>query len=475
MKKNIIVATCAVLPVLCFAKDRVEEEKPNFLLFISDDCTYRDLGCYGSQDAITPNIDKFAKEGMMFSKAYQAVPMSGPTRNNLYSGLWPQKSGAYPNHSFSNNGNVSIVHHLKPLGYKVALIGKSHVFPVEVYPFDLYVPRLAPDNALDFDSIERFIKECEERNVPYCLYVCTGSPHSPWTKGDQTKFSAEKLTLPPIYVDVPETRENYRNYLAEINHMDGEFGRVLGILDDKGDKENTMVTFLSEQGNSFPFSKWTCYDIGVHSAMLVRYPKKIKANTQSNALVEYIDVVPTYIDMAGGSPVAPIDGRSFKEVLLGKKEEHKKYTFSIQTTRGIKSGSQFYGVRAVCDGQYRYILNLTPTERFRCATTLSDMFKAWEKKAQTDEKAKFLVNKYQYRPQEELYDVNKDPYCMNNLIEDKELSSKRKEFSAELKKWMDNCGDLGNETELNATNRISKVRVKKIQKEWLQLDGKIYN
>ena len=103
------------------------------------------------------------------------------------------------------------------------------------------------------------------------------------------------------------------------------------------------------------------------------------------------------------------------------------------------------------------------------------MFKAWEKKAQTDEKAKFLVNKYQYRPQEELYDVNKDPYCMNNLIEDKELSSKRKELSAELKKWMDNCGDLGNETELNATNRISKVRVKKIQKEWLQLDGKIYN
>ena len=102
--------------------------KPNFVFIIADDCTFRDVGCYGGQ-AKTPNIDKLAKEGMQFSRCFQTAPMCSPTRHNLYTGLYPVKSGAYPNHTFVKDGTKSVVHYLKPKGYRVALSGKTHINP----------------------------------------------------------------------------------------------------------------------------------------------------------------------------------------------------------------------------------------------------------------------------------------------------------------------------------------------------------
>ena len=97
--------------------------KPNFVFVIADDCTFRDLGCYGGQ-AHTPNIDRLATEGMQFMKCFQAAPMCSPTRHNIYTGMYPVKSGAYPNHTFANPGTKSVAHYLKPLGYRVALSEK---------------------------------------------------------------------------------------------------------------------------------------------------------------------------------------------------------------------------------------------------------------------------------------------------------------------------------------------------------------
>ena len=143
MNKLLVSASVALgATSLSFAQ---QTEKPNFLLFIADDCSHYDLGCYGSVDSKTPNIDHFATQGVRFTQAYQAVPMSSPTRHNLYTGVWPVRSGAYPNHTCANEGTLSVVHHLQPLGYKVALIGKSHIAPKSVFPFDLYVPPLKGD------------------------------------------------------------------------------------------------------------------------------------------------------------------------------------------------------------------------------------------------------------------------------------------------------------------------------------------
>ena len=258
-----------------------------------------------------------------------------------------------------------------------------------------------------------------------------------------------------MYVDIPETRRMLTHYLAEINYMDNEFGTLLSILDQQKETDKSVVVYLSEQGNSLPFAKWTCYDAGVHSACIVRWPGVIKPHSESDALVEYVDIVPTFIDIAGGKPIAPVDGKSFKNVLTGKEKTHKQYTFSLQTTRGIYKGSPFYGIRSVSDGRYRYIVNLTPEAKFQNTEVFSPLFKQWEAKGETDKHAREMTHKYQYRPAIELYDVEKDPYCMKNLADDPNYKTKINELDKQLKGWMKYCGDKGQETEMDALNHLA--------------------
>ena len=113
-----VVACLAALAVLQITDLNAAEssaKRPNLIFIIADDCTFRDLACYGGQ-ALTPNMDKLAEEGMKFTRCFQAAPMCSPTRHNIYTGLYPVKSGAYPNHTFAKGGTQSIVQYLKPLG-----------------------------------------------------------------------------------------------------------------------------------------------------------------------------------------------------------------------------------------------------------------------------------------------------------------------------------------------------------------------
>jgi N-sulfoglucosamine sulfohydrolase len=349
-------------------------KKPNMVFILADDCSYWDLGTYGSKDAITPNIDKLAADGIKFTRAYQAAPMCSPTRHNLYTGLYPVKTGAYPNHTMAKEGTKSIAHYLKPLGYRVALAGKTHVAPKEVFPFE-YLKGLTNG---DFNPIKEFVKDAKSKEEPFCLFVCSKQPHTPWDKGDASLFPPDKLTLPPFFVDTEDTRENFSNYLAEINYLDGQVGEVLKILKDNGQSDNTLVVFSSEQGNSFPFAKWTCYDVGVHSGFVAKWPGKIKQGSVSDALIEYSDVVPTFVEMAGGTPAEYLDGKSLVNLFLGKTDEHKDYAYSLQTTRGINNGSEHYGIRSVVSDQYRYILNLTPEAAFKNNITQKETWwKTW--------------------------------------------------------------------------------------------------
>lgn len=106
--------------------------KPNIVFIIADDCTFRDLGCYGGQ-AHTPNINKLAGQGMSFTRCFQTAPMCSPTRHNIYTGIPPVVSGAYPNHTFVAPDTKSVVQYLSKLGYAVAQSGKTHVSPNKVF------------------------------------------------------------------------------------------------------------------------------------------------------------------------------------------------------------------------------------------------------------------------------------------------------------------------------------------------------
>ena len=112
-----------------------DTDKPNILLILADDLSWFDIGCYGSKDVKTPNIDRLAKEGMQFSNAFTATAMCSPTRQQLYTGLFPVRNGAMANHSKVKSGTKSMVHHLGDLGYQVVLCGKSHIGPEKSFPF----------------------------------------------------------------------------------------------------------------------------------------------------------------------------------------------------------------------------------------------------------------------------------------------------------------------------------------------------
>ena len=122
---------------LCAASTGAAEppDRPNFLFILADDCTYLDLGVYGGQ-AKTPHLDQLAREGLRFDRCFQAAPMCSPTRHNLYTGIYPVKSGAWPNHTRVYPGTRSIAHHLKEAGYTVHLSGKTHIAPRASFPFD---------------------------------------------------------------------------------------------------------------------------------------------------------------------------------------------------------------------------------------------------------------------------------------------------------------------------------------------------
>ena len=439
------ILLCAVPLSLTAKPPVVSLSKPNIILINADDCTMRDIACYGGQ-AHTPNIDALAKEGMRFTRCFQAAPMCSPTRHNIYTGLYPVKSGAYPNHTFANPGTKSIAHYLKPLGYRVALSGKRHISPEEVFPFEYLPGKKNPD----MKAIEAFMKECVEKKEPFCLFACSNEPHSPWDKGDPSQYNIDELKIRPFHVDTPAYRENYRNYLAEITYYDTQVGELLALLDKYKLKDNTLVIVLSEQGNSFPFAKWTCYDDGLASAMIVRWPDKVKAGSISNTLVEFTDIVPTFVEAADGTPDPALDGKSMLPIYLGKKKHHKKYTFGIMTTRGIKNGTD-YPIRTVRDKKYRLIVNLIPNADFRNVVYKDKYFKEWQDMgAGGHAKAKDVINRYTMRPAIELYDVVNDPDNFENLASNPKYARTIKKLRAKLDAWMLDQGDLGIETELAA-------------------------
>lgn len=444
-----------ILPLLIIgiAKTTAQEaEKPNIIFIMADDLTRWDTEPYGSKDAITPTMNQLAAEGIKLNRCYQASPMCSPTRHNLLTGVYPVRSGAYPNHTFAKPGTKSIVQYLRPLGYRVALSGKRHIHPDDIFDFE-YLDKNRNDP--EPEVVKKFIGESVEKNQPFCLFLNFHSPHTPHTEGNPALFDENNITLPPYIADTQETRKAFVKYLAEVNYLDGQIKEILEVLDQSGLKEDTIVIFSTEQGNSFPFAKWTLYNAGIGSGIIARWPGKIKPGSESDALVEFSDFVPTFIDLAGGETPEGLDGSSILPVLMGEKNTHKEYTYSLQTTRTIIAGSEYFPIRSVSDGEYRLILNLSPEMDFQnVVTKRNHYFIAWENN--NDPRTRELYKSYLKRPALELYNDIDDPYNLKNLANNPAYKEKIQNLKEKLDEWMVYCGDTGIGTELEADEHSIK-------------------
>lgn len=433
-----------------------EEGRPNILIFLADDMTYHDVD---NDQISTPNLDQLGAQGMSFGKIFNSAPMCAPTRMSLYTGIHPVRNGAYPNHSKVYPGIQSMPHYLDNLGYHTALIGKRHEAPKEIFPFEFLGGR-HHDNGegidLDLDKVKIFMEE--NKGNPWSLVVASNQPHMPWNRGTNYTYEPEELALPPYLIDTPETREFLTRYYAEISYLDDQVGTVMQHLRETGQAENTVVIFLSEQGSNFPHSKWTGYDTGVRSAGIVRWPEMVPENSSSDAIVEYVDVLPTILEAAGGDPAKhDFDGESFLPVLKGEKKQHNDYAFSIQTSKGIYNGPEAYGIRTVRSDNFRLVWNVNHENEFQNLVTGRFMpYKSWEEKGKEgDPFAEKRANWYRDRPEFELYDLRVDPYELHSVADDPAYESVREQLKTELKEWMEQQGDKGAETERNALKRQS--------------------
>jgi uncharacterized sulfatase len=438
------------------------DAKPDILFFLADDMTSLDCAPYGNPDVRTPNLSRLAKEGLCFDNMNNATAMCGPTRQSLYTGIYPVKNGSYPNHCQVYDNVVSIVQHFTALGYRVALIGKQHYAPAASFPFE-YLGGRNSDNGEGLDinltDAQKWIDK--DKTKPYLLIVATNQPHGPWTRGDQSQYEAKKLTIPPYMVDTKQTRESLVKYYAEVTYADSLVGYCMNMVDNGRNKDNTLFLFASEHGSSMPFGKWTCYNMGLKAAFIVRWPKLVKPSTRTDILTQYIDVMPTLYEAAGGNPASlrgdidkkmPIDGKSFFATLKGKNTAVRNYVYGVHTTRGIKNGSDNYPVRSVQDADYKLIWNLNYRDPFYCSGSRigNKLYEGWLEKSRGRPEEYAHAVLYRIRPEFELYNIRKDPYELRNLAEEPSLKKVRNKLFDELGKWMQEQGDKGIQTEMEA-------------------------
>lgn len=440
--------TLAALALLFIVQFGLAAEKPNFLIIIGDDCTYNDLPLYGGENAKTPHLDAMASRGLTFNQAYLAEAMCQPCRAELYTGQYPLSNGSAWNHSSSRPQTRSLPHYLRPLGYKVGLAGKVHVKPASAFPFDKvegYDPSCVrnPTEAHDNGPI----KEYMSGDDPFCLVVALVEPHVPWVMGDASQYPPKSLKLPPNLADTPVTRDHFSKYLAEITYMDDQVGEILEALGATGKKDNTLVLFTSEQGSQFPGSKWTNWNTGLHTALIAEWPGNIPIGKRTDALVQYADIAPSLIALAGGEIESHIDGSSFAEVLHGNADEHRDFAYGLHNN--LPEGP-LYPIRSVTDGRFRYIRNLLPNELYiekhlMGGGKLNNPYWATWMGDDPMKKPNSYQNikRYMLRPREQLYRTAEDPYEMENLSKDGGYGEVKASLSAALDAWMESEGDPG--------------------------------
>ncbi|MBI1353927.1 MAG: sulfatase-like hydrolase/transferase [Acidobacteria bacterium] len=409
---------------------------PNLVVFLSDDHSMLDSTPYGSTAVRTPNMQRVADDGLRFTHAFVAAPACAPSRASLLTGLYPARHLAEDNHAQPRDDVRKLPAYLHDLGYQVVAFGKvSHYRQTGLYGFDHF----DYDSFHDHRGIQAALDYLDawKQDKPLCLFVGTNWPHTPWP--EKSTYDPAEVSLEAKFVDTPETRDAVAQYYQAINNMDDDLGR---IYDGARRKFGDDLIFLqtSDHGAQLPFSKWNLYDGGIRVPMLAVWPGVIRPGSSTSAMVQWIDILPTLVELAGGrAPDENIDGRSFAPVLRGERDEHRDRIF---TTHSGDRQFNVYPIRSIRTRDWKYIRNLHPEFQYashinRHAPAPSLIYwRSWEKAAQTDPAARTIVHNYRERPREELYDLRNDPHELHNLAGEPAHRQRLDEMALELDRWM---------------------------------------
>lgn len=410
-----------------------EIQPPNIIFYLADDQDKYDYGCYGNEKVHTPAVDRLAKEGMLFDNAFTGQAICAPSRSQLFSGKYPLKNGCFANHSASKPDLESVTKYMRKLGYEVVLAGKSHVKPASVYDWDKEwepVPKEGvPRDYIPLDSIESYFKQARK---PFCLFISSKYPHGEYFEVDDPSINGIKLY--PFNEHKKEEESFIKSkagYYRSIQEDNRQLELVLQWVDDYLE-ENTLFIYSADHGVS---GKFSVYDRGLNVPFVARWPKVIKAGTRSDQLIHYTDVLPTFIEIAGGNPTVDLDGKSFLPLLQGEDIEIHKYVYGVRTNQNILDAAIFPS-RMIRDKRYKYIRNFNSIEVLD--KNLGD-------KPNVNAFIRLGAMKFKDQPFEELYDLQDDPFEQNNLIKHPEHQEIKKRLMKDMFSWMEEQEDFLND------------------------------
>ncbi len=414
-------------------------EKPNVVIFLADDHGRAESSVYGNAEVRTPMIASLAREGLVFDRAFVASPACGPSRSAMLSGLMPARNGAEENHQAPRPETQIMVKQMQAAGYEVVAFGKvAHGKLGEFCGFDV----MQDGRREEIGQAVKHYLENRTATKPLCLIVGDHRPHVPWV--ETMDYDPQKITLPPWFVDTRDTREHWARYLTDITGMDAQMARVDAMAKAHFGNEDYLFIYTADHGGQWPFGKWNLYDQGINVPFIVRWPDHVAGGQRTDAMISWIDLFPTLLDLVDGEIPSGLDGQSFLPVLRGESATHRDVIYTTTTADGKRN---IYPIRSVRTERFKYIRNIYPDAYH---SNHSDILRldgagaywdSWDEAAQHDPRAKAIVRKYYQRPEIEFFDLEKDPDEQINLAEHPQYKDQIAQLSARLDTWMNEQGD----------------------------------
>jgi N-sulfoglucosamine sulfohydrolase len=437
--------------------------RPNLLFILSDDQSVPHLGCLSDNVIHTPNLDRFAGEGMLFDKQFCGAPQCVPSRATFLTGRSPV-SVRITRFSSPLPGDVpTMADLLRDHGYFTGICRRNFHLdgpegrgPATDAAFQKHPELRTFARRVDFLDINSprektvpivnaFLDKVPQ-GKPFFLWVNFNEPHHAWNRpAPGAPHDPAKIVVPPYLPDIPAVRKDLARYYDEVAAMDEEFQWVMEILEKRHLSTNTLVMFLGDNGYAFPHGKGSLYDPGLNTPLLVRWPGKIKAGTRSSQLISGEDIAPTLLEAAGASIPKQMTGRSILKLLMGQPYEGRKFIFAERGPHGQATfnentkASAFDQSRCVRSEQFKLIYNCTPHMVYAPVDSAGDPY--WKqitalhrdgKLAPDFERAYFT----QPRPIYELFDLKADPGELKNLAGKPEYKKVERDLKEALQEKM---------------------------------------
>lgn len=423
------------------------QKQPNILFCIADDWG-KHAGVYGDKIFKTPNFDRLANEGVVFTNAFCGSPSCTPSRATILTGRYP--------HQNEESGNLWSTLQTKLPNYASILAQNGYHVGLERKgwgPGDFKVGGYAQNPAgKSYKNFDEFLEK-RPTNSPFCYWFGSQDPHRVYEAGTgkASRMNPADVRVPAYWPDTPEIRNDVLDYYYEVQRFDQEVGQLIKKLEEIGELENTLIVVTSDNGMPFPRAKANVYDAGTNLPLVVYWKGKIAAH-RTDAFVSFVDFAPTFLEAARLSTPKEMSGKSLWPLLRNETQNHRNEVFlERERHANVRKGDRSYPIRAIRNRDYLYIQNLAPEqwpagdpEPYFAVGAYGDVDPGPTKDVILQDSTKYAYHYrlcFAKRPAEELYDLKKDPEQVNNLARNGSYQSIKKDLAMRLNQWRKETAD----------------------------------